>query len=414
MLQKESLKKSFFWNTLGSALNSFNSLFFLIIVTRINGINDAGIFTLCFATSCMFYCIAIYSGRTYQVTETDKSVTDNEYIINRIICSIIMVMISMMFAIVKGYNSYKLLILLLLIFFKASEAISDVFHGILQKNEKLYDAGKSLFFRSLLNIILFLTIDLLTKNLICSCISLVISNLIILFIVDVKQSFKYKEKLIKINLKAVFKIFTFGFYTFSFMLISNYLINIPRYGMDLLNDESLQTIFGIIVMPATMIMLLCQFILQPVITKLKQFYFKNDREQFLSIIYKLGLSIIIIGILCLIISYFIGIPILNLLYGLELNNYLINLLIIIVGAVFYTLANIITNAMVIFRKTKVQFYIYLVVTVISYFICNTLIKYFDFNGATYTYLIMMFMLLLFNTINFIIFMNNNKNWKGNK
>ena len=125
--------------------------------------------------------------------------------------------------------------------------------------------------------------------------------------------------------------------------------------MDLLNDESLQTIFGIIVMPATMIMLLCQFILQPVITKLKQFYFKNDRKHFLSIIYKLSLSIIIIGILCLIIGYFIGIPILNLLYGLELNNYLINLLIIIVGAVFYTLANIITNAMVIFRKTKVQF-----------------------------------------------------------
>lgn len=414
MLQKESLKKSFFWNTLGSALNSFNSLFFLIIVTRINGVNDAGIFTLCFATACMFYCISVYSGRTYQVTETDESITDNEYIINRIICSIVMIMISMMFAIIKGYNSYKLLILLLLTLFKASEAVSDVFHGILQKNEKLYVVGKSLFFRSLLNIILFLIIDLLTNSVIYSCFSLIISNLIILFIVDVKQSFKYKEKLIKINLKAVFKIFTFGFYTFSFMLISNYLINIPRYGMDLLNDESLQTIFGIIVMPATMIMLLCQFILQPVITKLKQFYFKNDRKHFLSIIYKLSLSIIIIGILCLIIGYFIGIPILNLLYGLELNNYLINLLIIIVGAVFYTLANIITNAMVIFRKTKVQFYIYLVVTVISYFICNTLIKYFDFNGATYTYLIMMFMLLLFNTINFIIFMNNNKNWKGNK
>ena len=65
-------KKNFLWNTIGSGFNSFNSLFFMIIVTRINGIKDAGIFSLCFATASMLYIIAIYSGRTYQITETDK------------------------------------------------------------------------------------------------------------------------------------------------------------------------------------------------------------------------------------------------------------------------------------------------------------------------------------------------------
>ena len=37
---KNNLKKNVIWNTLGLTFNSFNSLFFLIIINRINGIDD--------------------------------------------------------------------------------------------------------------------------------------------------------------------------------------------------------------------------------------------------------------------------------------------------------------------------------------------------------------------------------------
>jgi len=401
-MSNNNLKKSFIWNTLGTGLNSFNSLFFLIITTRINGINDAGIFTLCFATSCMFYCIAVYSGRTYQVTETQKDITDNDYILNRIITSIIMILISILFGLIKGYHNTKFIVLLFLTLFKVIEAISDVFHGILQKNERLDIVGKSLFIRSLLNILLFLIIDILTKDLILSCMSLIISNLIVLFTIDIKQSFNYKENIKKSNKKSVLKIFTLGFYTFAFMLIGNYLINIPRYSIDSLNNESLQTIFGIIIMPATMIMLVSQFILQPVITKLKENYIKKDKKSFLNIIKKLCLYVAIIGVICIVICYFLGIPFLNLLYGLKLDEYLIHLIIILFGATLYTLSNIFTNAIIIFRKTKMQFCIYLFVSIISYILSNYLITIFGFNGAVYSYSIMMALLLFFYLIYFLI------------
>ena len=103
-----NLKKSYFWNTLGSGLNSCNSLFFLIIVTRINGIKDAGIFTLSFATACMLYVIATYSGRTYQVTETDKKIKDNDFIFHRFLSAFLMLIISIIFGLVNGYNHQNL------------------------------------------------------------------------------------------------------------------------------------------------------------------------------------------------------------------------------------------------------------------------------------------------------------------
>ena len=65
-------KKNIIWNIIGATANAFNSLFFAIIVTRINGINDGGIFTYSFATACLLYMIGVYSGRTFQVTDNQN------------------------------------------------------------------------------------------------------------------------------------------------------------------------------------------------------------------------------------------------------------------------------------------------------------------------------------------------------
>ena len=57
--EKKLMKKNFIWNIIGSGVNAFTSLFFMIIVTRINGINDAGIFTFAYATASFLNIIGI-------------------------------------------------------------------------------------------------------------------------------------------------------------------------------------------------------------------------------------------------------------------------------------------------------------------------------------------------------------------
>jgi hypothetical protein len=49
--------KNFIWNNIGLTFNSFNSLFFLIIVRYINGTDIAGVFTYSFSLCCLFYII---------------------------------------------------------------------------------------------------------------------------------------------------------------------------------------------------------------------------------------------------------------------------------------------------------------------------------------------------------------------
>lgn len=139
-MKKIQENKNVIWNIIGATTNAFNSLIFSIIVTRINGTNDAGIFTYSFATACLLYIIGVYSGRTFQVTDISNKNSDTDYIYNRIVTCIIMMIISIGFVLIKGYDIYKCIIFITLCFFKCIEAFSEVLYGIVQKNGELYKA----------------------------------------------------------------------------------------------------------------------------------------------------------------------------------------------------------------------------------------------------------------------------------
>lgn len=122
------MKKNIIWNAVGSTISSFISLFLLVLVTRINGLETAGIFTYSFSTACLFYTIAVYYGRVYQVTDSENY-SDSDYIYNRITTCFLMLIISIFFAIIKQYSFYKTTILLLLCFFKSIEAFGECLYA---------------------------------------------------------------------------------------------------------------------------------------------------------------------------------------------------------------------------------------------------------------------------------------------
>ena len=86
-----NVKKDYFWNTLGTSLFSFNSLFLMIVVTRLNSLPDAGIFSFAYATAGIINYFALYSGRTYQISNTNKKFNRffvcNDKIFNSLFCS---------------------------------------------------------------------------------------------------------------------------------------------------------------------------------------------------------------------------------------------------------------------------------------------------------------------------------------
>lgn len=386
-----NVKKDYFWNTLGTSLFSFNSLFLMIIVTRLNSLSDAGIFSFAYATAGIINYFALYSGRTYQISNTNKKFTDSLFVITRYLTAFFAVCISIMFIVINGYSVNKALVILLLCIVKCIEAISDVYYGILQKNSRLYIAGKSMTYKSLISILGFIVIDLFTKNLLISCLYLLIISICFLLIYDIYNTKRIK-KLIndfqKVNIIGLLKASS---YTFMFTLTVTVILNLPRYFIDFFLNDSDQAIYGIISMPATFVMLFSQFILQPSLVSLTNHYKRREKIEFNKIV--LTISSIIFGSMLIIlpIAYFLGIPVLEIIYNVELSSYRIYLLLIILGSSFYAVSNVFLNALIVIQCNKEQLWIQILLLALSGVSCFLLISNYGIVGGMISYFVIMFM-----------------------
>lgn len=381
-------KKNVIWNMIGTTFNAFNSLFFMMVVTRINGLTNSGVFTLAFSLACLLCLIGGYEGRVYQVTDVKNEYSDIEYIVHRIITCLTMMIVVVAYCVIMKYDAYKFMITVALCLMKCFEVFSDVFYGVLQKNDKLYVVGISLFLKSIFSVVLFILIDLITKNLLISCLSLDLIWFILFLVYDYPKSKRVIQKE-KFSFTNILKLFKTGFFSFSILFLSVYLVNAQKYALDGTVQESLQAVFGIILMPATIISLAGQYLLQPILNTMANLYSTGEKKEFNKIVFRALLLIVAFGLLCLLGAYILGIPVLNILYSVDISDYKTHLLIIIFGAVLYSMSTLLSAALTTVRYTFIQFIVFGISSIIAFFLSRFLIVQYSIYGAALSYLITM-------------------------
>lgn len=413
MNEKKIMAKNFIWNTIGTGFNSFNSLFFLIIVTRINGLEAAGIFSIAYATSTILYTLALYSGRLCQVTDIENKISDKDYVANRVLTCIIMLIGAATYLGIKQYTPFKTGVFVMLAIFKGLEAFSDILYGVMQKNGVLYKAGQSLTAKGFIGVILFGLINYFTKNLVLACLSLVIINLVILIIYDyfiVSRKLIDKEsKVIKANVLSILKS---EFFVFVNSFAGIYILNAPKYAIDSYLTENIQAIYGYIMMPATVMTLFTQFIVMPVLGKLKDLYEARDFKTFKSLTFKIKLIVIAFGAFAVLAAFLLGPEFLGLIYGVELLAYRMNLCVIIASYIFYAISYINLVTLTTIRHTFVQFVIYIISMIIAFVGSTVLVKTLNLgiNGATFSCtLTLAIQFLMYSTVTKIIMHKEEKN-----
>lgn len=381
-------KKNFVWNMIGATVNSFTSLIFMIVVTRINGTKEAGIFTFAFSLACLLQVISNYSGRTFQVTNTDKEIKDSDFVYNRISSCIIMIIFVIMFLLAKNYGMYKNIIILLFILYKGIESFTDVFYGVIQKNDELYKVGVSLFLKGIIGVINFLIFDFLTHNIIISISSLILTNLAVTIFYDYKNFIPIYQKnnYNSINNRKLFKL---GIFVFGFTFLTQYMLNAPKYAIDDLLSDEMQAIYGIVSMPASFIVLCSQFIIQPLLVKITNLIENKENENLLKLCIKTISAILIIGCISLVLAYFLGIQVLDLIYNVNLEDYLLPLLVIIVGATFFSMSFVISNVLTAMRKTFIQIIFYIICSIVILFLSKYMVLNYGVLGGTISYAITM-------------------------
>lgn len=412
---ENNIKKDYFWNTLGVFLQNAISPLLLVVVTRVNGIYDSGLFSFAFSVAIIFWAVGMWGGRTYQVSDVKKEFTHRSYIMVRLILAVLVFIGAVVFSIANQYDPLKTGVILSLVLFKIIESIADVLHGILQVHNRLFIVGKALTYKAIGGFFAFVVIDIVTRDILLSSLSVVAVNVLITLLYDVRIS----RGLEPINLKTLLamryvrealEIMKRCTPVFIVVFLAMFSLNIPRYFIDLYHEEQ-NGYFGIIAMPVTLIVLLMTFILQPNVVGLSRLLNKGKPREFNRIARKIISATFIIGLGVFIASLAIGVPALHLIFNIDFSDYKLALMIMIAGGVINALVGVFINLFIIMRRFKAQFYILLftniLLAVCSIFIVKTngLVGGVSLFAATNVIQLVLFMILY----NVILRLNNGKN-----
>ena len=256
-------KNEVIWNTLGSFLYSMFNAIILMICTRLNGIEIAGIFSICYATCCILNSIGDWGIRIYQVTDTNRKYKFEDYFYARVLAIFGMIVIGVIFTLISKYSDEKLFICITLILVRAVDNFSETFQSELQLNNRLDLAGKFLLLRNLIEIVTFLIVNILTQNIYLSFGSILCSSVIMLLGLDVHFVKKMITLKMKINKKKIYEILKECFPLAISTLISVYIINSVKYAIDNTGNNIMQTYFNILYMPTFVINLISILIIKP-------------------------------------------------------------------------------------------------------------------------------------------------------
>ena len=374
-----SLKKDYFWNTIGVLLQNVISPVLLLVVTRVNGIEVAGLFSFAFSMSLLLYALGMWGGRTYQVSDVEKKFQPRSYVMVRVLLAVLVLVVATVFCVANQYDAYKTSIIFALVVFKLLESFADVLYGILQTNNQLYKSGRSLAVKSILGMVAFVAIDLLTDDILLGTLGIVVVNAIVFFCYDFPQTNKlekisFPKAKIREYVNEAKEILKRCANVFTVMFLAMFSLNVPRYFIDQYSQAEVGY-FGIIAMPITLIVLMITFILQPNIVTISKQYNDGKIADFKRSVSKIiGLSVAI-GLVVLMGTVLAGVPLLQLIFGVDFSGHAIALNVIVAGGIASALVTVYLNIFVIMRKVNFSLIVLIVTNLIlipvSYFAVNS-------------------------------------------
>jgi len=351
-----SLRKDYIWNTLGTSAVNFISLLLLIAVTRINGIEDAGIFSFCFSFAMLFFMIGLYGGRIYQVSDVHGEFESRTYIMLKFITSAAMLLAAVVFILANDYDRDRVILLLSIVIYKILDAIADPLYGVMQRNGRLYYAGISMTLKAVIGFAAFLIVNLVTYDIILSSYCLIIANAIFMAIYDIPRVRRLEKigRMTRDSLKPTFILLKVSVYIFAFALFANLLINIPRYFVDVHHSEKDLGLFGIVIMLATMLNLFVTFVIQPRIVSLSERFANAEYASFNRTVSKFILLSLGFGAVAIVVTWLIGVPVLSFIYAEDLSPFRVALTLVVVAGTINTMTMIYSNILSVMRRFKIQ------------------------------------------------------------
>ena len=386
-------KSSYIWNSVSATIFAIQSAIVLIVITRTNGLEDAGIFSIAYAVGSLMYYIGEYGVRKYQVSDVGEDFSFTDYHSHRVVSCFIMAVISVIYILqgyyLRGYSYDKAYIIAMVCLLKIVEAYSEVYFGRFQQVGRLDVASKTNLFRTVLAMAgcmlsLAITHDMKISMTVWAALA---------FLGFFMSSFlvypEFGTIRISLDIKKITRLFIDCFPLFLGYFLLLYIGNAPKYAIDMWMSDIDQACYNFIFMPVFAIGLFANFIFNPILVDLANKWDSAEIKPFKKILIRQIFVILVITALAVLVALTIGPPILGWLYNADLTSYRNDLAVLMIGGGMLALANFFTVVVTVMRYQRYLSVGYIIGSVAAFLMSGRIVKIYGITGATLLYTALM-------------------------
>lgn len=387
--------RDYVWNTIGFAAWGMVFPILTVVVTQLVGVEQAGMFSLAFVTGMLLMILANYGVRTYQVSDVNEEHSFSDYQMNRWITCAVMVLVGIGYCMVRGYESQMFTISLGVYVYKMVDGLADVYEGRLQQMDKLYLAGISQAFRSVVVLVIFSLVLLVTRNLPAACIAMAVAAAASFMVLTFPLALLETPKSQRWNFGSIVELFRQCFPLFIALFLYAFIDNMPKFVMEGVLSYDNQLYFNALYFPAQGILLTVGFIYKPLLVKMANVWADPaKRKRFdLIIVVIMAVIVAVTGGTALIMAW-IGIPLMGFLYGVDFEQFRELCYIMLAAGGVTAAIDFLYQVITVLRQQKSVTKLYVITFGFALFVPILLVNFTGLPGAVIGYLIVMCILFV--------------------
>ncbi len=321
MQNNKAIARNVTWNTFGSLFYLGIQWLITIFVTRISGLEEAGVLSLAMSVSATFQTVSNFGIRNFQVSDIEGKYSNSTYVGLRNATCLASLALCLIFSLILNYDAEQVLSIVLFMIFRIAESYSDVLHGIAQKADRLDIAGKSFTLKGIIVLIAFFIPYYFSKSLCLSLLLMAIMSWVStiffdLLIVKRLSPFKLYDKA-RLCLSLARETLPLFIYLFLFSTLTT----IPRLVLEKMRDELSLGAYSSIFSIATLFQMATGYVYTPFIHIFAKHYREGDIRQFISSLLKVVAVMVALAIVTIIGASFLGEFALVLIFGKDIEPY---------------------------------------------------------------------------------------------
>ena len=384
-----TVSQNAFYNTVGTIIYCLCQwIMSALLVVHLSpadiSVKNTGMLQLAISVANIFYAVAIYNMRTYQVSDVNNNYSSGEYVASRIITCSIAFILCIAYSLLMNYSSKVIMCITVYMLFKIHEAFCDVLHGVDQKNLRMDYVGKSYIIRGIIMVVSFGVVLWSTKDILIAIAVMTVATSAFMLFYDIPRASGFEAIKPSFDKKAMISLLGNCLPAVISLAVFTSVANIPRQILEKSYGEESLGFYATIATPLLIVQVLATGIFNPILTELSVLYNNSNSKSFLKLILKCLAILTVISAAVYILIPLIGEFAVGIVFGKVFVPYTFLMYGIMGCTVMYTVCWLFTSVMIIMRKLKSSMIISFISFIVMLATATPFVKFFKEDGVSYS------------------------------